>query len=268
MIGRSLGRRWLVAACAVIYFFLMLPILVVFPISLSSAPYMQFPPPGFSWQWYERYLDDPQWIDATWRSLYIGSSTAVLALLLGVPLAFSLVRSRFWGRVLVDRLALAPIIVPTIILSVAVYGVFAKLKLIGEAALLTKVHDVAHTVLALPFVVLVVTAGLRDFDRTLEQAAEGLGASRWRTLARVTLPLLRPSLVSAGLLAFLSSFDEVVVALFLAGPNMTLPKKMFDNIMMEIDPTIAAVSVIQILLVSVVMVLIGRFGRGLKDSAR
>ena len=262
MIGRSLGRRWLVAACAVIYFFLMLPILVVFPISLSSAPYMQFPPPGFSWQWYERYLDDPQWIDATWRSLYI--STAVLALLLGVPLAFSLVRSRFWGRVLVDRLALAPIIVPTIILSVAVYGVFAKLKLIGAWYGLV----LAHTVLALPFVVLVVTAGLRDFDRTLEQAAEGLGASRWRTLARVTLPLLRPSLVSAGLLAFLSSFDEVVVALFLAGPNMTLPKKMFDNIMMEIDPTIAAVSVIQILLVSVVMVLIGRFGRGLKDSAR
>ena len=262
--ARNPDWRWLVAACAVIYFFLMLPILVVFPISLSSAPYMQFPPPGFSWQWYERYLDDPQWIDATWRSLYIGSSTAVLALLLGVPLAFSLVRSRFWGRVLVDRLALAPIIVPTIILSVAVYGVFAKLKLIGAWYGLV----LAHTVLALPFVVLVVTAGLRDFDRTLEQAAEGLGASRWRTLARVTLPLLRPSLVSAGLLAFLSSFDEVVVALFLAGPNMTLPKKMFDNIMMEIDPTIAAVSVIQILLVSVVMVLIGRFGRGLKDSAR
>ena len=109
---------------------------------------------------------------------------------------------------------------------------------------------------------------LRDFDRSLEQAAEGLGASRWKTLARITLPLLRPSLVSAGLLAFISSFDEVVVALFLAGANMTLPKKMFDNIMMEIDPTIAAVSVMQILLVSVVLVLIGRFGRGLKDSAR
>ena len=113
-------------AGALIYFFLMLPILVVFPISLSSAPYLQFPPPGLSWQWYERYLDDPQWIDATWRSLYIGGATAVLALLLGVPLAFSLVRGRFFGRVLVDRLALAPIIVPTIILSVAVYGVFAS----------------------------------------------------------------------------------------------------------------------------------------------
>ena len=264
MSGKPLSRRLLIAAGALIYFFLMLPLLVVFPISLSSAPYLQFPPPGLSWQWYERYLGDPQWIDATWRSLYIGCATAVLALLLGVSLAFSLVRGRFWGRVLVDRLALAPIIVPTIILSVAVYGVFAKLKLIGTWYGLV----LAHTVLALPFVVLVMVAGLRDFDRSLEQAAAGLGASRWRTLARVTLPLLRPSLVSAGLLAFISSFDEVVVALFLTGANMTLPKKMFDNILMEIDPTIAAVSVIQILLVSIVMVLIGRFGRGLKESAR
>ncbi len=261
---RSLSRRLLVISCGLIYFFLMLPLLVVFPISLSSAPYMQFPPPGLSWQWYERYLDDPQWIDATWRSLYIGGATAVLALALGVPLAFALVRGTFFGRVLIDRLALAPVIVPTIILSVAAYGLFAKLKLIGTWYGLV----IAHTVLALPFVVLVLGAGLRDFDRSLEQAAEGLGASRWRTLARITLPLLRPSLVSAGLLAFISSFDEVVVALFLAGANMTLPKKMFDNIMMEIDPTIAAVSVMQILLVSIVLVLIGRFGRGLKDSAR
>lgn len=264
MNSKSNSRRLLVAACTLIYFFLMLPLLVVFPISLSSAPYMQFPPPGLSWQWYERYLDDPQWIDATWRSLYVGGATAVLALVLGVPLAFALVRSRFPGRALLDRLALAPLIVPTIILSVAIYGMFAKLKLVGTWYGLV----VAHTVLALPFVVLVLAAGLRDFDRALEQAAAGLGASRWQTLRRITLPLLRPSLVSAGLLAFISSFDEVVVALFLAGANMTLPKKMFDNIMMEIDPTIAAVSVIQILLVSVVLVLIGRFGRGLRDSAR
>ena len=259
-----MSRRALVIACAAIYFFLMLPLLVVFPISLSSAAYMQFPPPGLSWQWYERFLDDPQWVDATVRSLYVGVATAVLALALGVPLAFSLVRGKFPGRVLIDRLALAPVIVPTIILSVAVYGLFAKLKLIGAWYGLV----VAHTVLALPFVVLVMTAGLRDFDRGLEQAAAGLGAGRVRTLLRVTLPLLRPSLVSAGLLAFISSFDELVVALFLAGPNMTLPKKMFDNILMEIDPTIAAVSVMQILLVSVVLVLIGRFGRGLKASSR
>lgn len=259
-----MSRRVLIVACAAIYLFLMLPLLVVFPISLSSAAYMQFPPPGLSWQWYARYFDDPQWVDATVRSLYIGGATAILALALGVPLAFSLVRAKFIGRVLVDRLALAPLIVPTIILSVSLYGLFAKLKLIGEWYGLV----IAHTVLALPFVVLVMSAGLRDFDRGLEQAAEGLGASRVRTLLRVTLPLLRPSLVSAGLLAFISSFDELVVALFLAGPNMTLPKKMFDNILMEIDPTIAAVSVMQILLVSIVLVLIGRFGRGLSGSAR
>lgn len=259
-----MSRRLLIVACAAIYFFLMLPLVVVFPISLSSAAYMQFPPPGFSWQWYERFLDDPQWIDATVRSLYIGVATAVFALVLGVPLAFVLVRAKFFAKALVDRLALAPLIVPTIILSVSVYWLFAKLKLIGEWYGLA----IVHTVLALPFVVLVMSAGLRDFDRALEQAAEGLGASRVSILLRVTLPLLKPSLVSAGLLAFLSSFDELVVALFLAGPNMTLPKKMFDNILMEIDPTIAAVSVMQILLVSVVLVLIGRFGRGLRGSAR
>jgi putative spermidine/putrescine transport system permease protein len=259
-----MSRRALVVACTAIYIFLMLPLLVVFPISLSSAAYMQFPPPGLSWQWYERFLDDPQWVDATVRSLYVGVATAILALALGVPLAFSLVRGKFPGRWLVDRIALAPLIVPSIILSIAVYGMFAKLKLIGEWYGLV----IAHTVLALPFVVLVMSAGLRDFDRGLEQAAEGLGASRTRALLKITLPLLRPSLVSAGLLAFISSFDELVVALFLAGPNMTLPKKMFDNILMEIDPTIAAVSVLQILLVSIVLVLIGRFGRGLSGSAR
>ena len=259
-----MSRRLLIAACSAIYVFLMLPLAVVFPISLSSAPYMQFPPPGFSTRWYDRFFEDPQWIEATVRSLYVGGATALLALALGVPLAFSLARGRFAGRVLLDRLALAPLIVPTIILSVGLYGLFAKLKMIGEWYGLV----VAHTVLALPFVVLVMVAGLRDFDRGLEQAAEGLGASRVRTLLRVTLPLLRPSLVSAGLLAFISSFDELVIALFLAGPNMTLPKKMFDNILMEIDPTIAAVSVMQILLVSIVLVLIGRFGRGLRDSAR
>lgn len=258
------SRHALVAFCALVYFFLLLPLLVVFPISLSSAPYMQFPPPGLSWQWYERYLDDPQWIDATVRSLQVGVATAVLSLALGVPLSFALIRGRFYARETVDRLAMAPLIVPHIILSVAVYGLFARLKLIGEWYGLV----VAHTVLALPFVVLVMGAGLRDFDRSLEQAAEGLGASRWRTLTRITLPLLRPSLVSAGLLAFITSFDEVVVALFLSGARMTLPKKMFDNILMEIDPTIAAVSVMQILLVSLVLVLIGRFGRGLNATAR
>lgn len=255
---RSVGRLLLAGFAGLVFLFLMLPLLVVFPISVSSASYLQFPPPGFSWQWYERYLDDPGWIDATVRSVQAASLCTVLAMALGVPLSFFLARSRLAGARLLDRLAAAPIIVPTIILSIALYGVFARLQLIGEWYGVA----VAHTVLALPFVVILVGAGLRTFDQAQEQAAAGLGASWPRIMWRVTLPQLRPSLISAAFLAFISSFDELVVAMFLSGASMTLPKKMFDNIMMEIDPTIAAVSVLQILLVGACLGLASLFGRG------
>ena len=191
------------------------------------------------------------------RSVGIGVTTTVLAMALGVPLAFCVTRGRFPGRALLDRMAAAPIIVPTIVLSIAVYGLFSKLKLIGQWYGIA----LAHTVLALPFVVILVGAGLKTFDRSLEQAAIGLGAGRLRAVWRVTLPQIRPSLVSAAFLAFITSFDELVVAMFLSGARMTLPKKMFDNILMEIDPTIAAVSVLQILFISVLLFFVMRFGR-------
>ena len=255
---RSAGRAALTLFVCTVFAFLMLPLLVVFPISVSSASYLQFPPPGFSWQWYQRYLDDPSWIDATVRSLKAGLLCTALAMGFGVPLAFALVRSRLRGMRAVDRLVAAPVIVPTIILSIAVYSLFARLQLIGAWHGLA----VAHAVLALPFVVILVSAGLRTFDEAQEQAAMGLGASWPVAVLRVTLPQLRPSLVSAGFLAFITSFDELVVAMFLSGASMTLPKKMFDNIMMEIDPTIAAVSVLQILLVGACLGLAALFGRG------
>jgi len=252
------GRIVLGAAAALIFAFLILPLVVVFPLSVSSAPYLEFPPPGLSWRWYENYFGDPVWIDATLRSLKIATSAMLLSLLVGTPLAFSLVRGRYPGRALLDRLAAAPMIVPAIVFSVAVYGLFAKLKLIGAWYGIA----LAHTVLALPLVVIVIGAGLRGFDEALEAAALGLGASRWQAVRRVTLPQIRPSLVSAALLAFVTSFDELVVAMFLAGSEMTLPKKMFDNIRMEIDPTIAAVSVLQIVLIVLAVLIAQRFGRG------
>jgi putative spermidine/putrescine transport system permease protein len=244
--------------CAPIFLFLMLPLVVVFPLSVSSAPYLQFPPPGLSLRWYESYFGDPVWIDATIRSLVIAATTTLGSLLVGMPLAFSLVRGRYPGRMLLDRLAIAPMIVPTIIISVAVYGIFAKLRLIGAWYGIA----LAHTILALPFVVIVLGAGLRGLDESLEQAALGLGASRWQAVRRVTLPEIRPSIVTAAVLAFITSFDELVVAMFLAGSQMTLPKKMFDNIRMEIDPTIAAVSVLQILVITAGLLIAQRFGRG------
>ena len=252
------GRLLLAALAGLVYLFLQLPLLIVFPISFSSAQYLQFPPPGWSLQWYERYLNSPNWLTPTWLSLKVAMATTALSLLLGVPLAFGLTRARFWGRDAIEKLSMAPIIVPTIVLSIALYGLFAKLKLIGAWYGIA----IAHTLLALPFVVALVVAGLRDFDVNQELAALGLGASRWRAVWHVTLPQIRPSLVSAAFLAFISSFDELVVAMFLGGANMTLPKKMFDNIRMEIDPTIAAISALQIVLVSALLALAARFGRG------
>jgi putative spermidine/putrescine transport system permease protein len=245
------GRTLLRTASALVFAFLMLPLLVLFPISFSSGSYLRFPPPGFSLRWYAAYFGDTTWIDATYRSLQIGAATTVLALALGVPLAFGLTRGRFRGRSLIENGIAAPIIVPHIVLSIAIYGLFSRLGLIGEWYGVA----VAHTMLALPFVVIVLLAGLRDFDVNLELAARGLGAGRLAAVRTVTLPILASSVYSAAFLAFITSFDELVVAMFIAGANMTLPKKMFDNILSEIEPTVAAVSVMQIMLISALLML-------------
>jgi putative spermidine/putrescine transport system permease protein len=256
--GAPRGSAALGIVAAAVFAFLMLPLLVVFPISVSSASYLQFPPPGFSWQWYQRYLEDPDWIEATIRSFKVAFLCTGLSMALGVPLSFALVRSRLRAMLFADRLVAAPIIVPNIIISIAVYSLFSRLQLIGVWYGIA----VAHTILALPFVVILVSAGLRTFDEAQEQAAMGLGASWPVAVWRITLPQLRPSLIAAAFLAFVTSFDELVIAMFLSGASMTLPKKMFDNIMLEIDPTIAAVSVLQILLACVCLGAAALFGRG------
>jgi len=260
--GRSRGRPALNAYVAAVFLFLMLPLFIVFPISFSSASYLQFPPPGYSLRWYQAYVDDPVWLAATVRSLKIAASTTVLAAVLGTLLAFSLVRGRYPGREWVNQVGAMPLIVPTIIYSVAVYGLFAQLRLIGDWRGIV----LGHTVHAIPYVVVIMTAALRTFDIGLENAAMGLGASRLRAIWRVTLPQMRPALVSAIFLAFISSFDELVIAMFLGGANMTLPKKMFDNILNAIDPTIAAVSVLQILVVSIALLVSARFGTGARPA--
>ncbi len=256
-LGRS--ARWLLGAWTVlVLLFLLAPLAVVFPLSFSSSSYLQFPPPGWSLRWYQAYLNDSTWIDATWRSFKVAAATTVLSTVLGTLLSFSLVRGRYPGKEFVNQLSLMPLIVPVIVYSIAVYGLFAKLRMIGawEAIVL------GHTVHAIPFVVIVVTAALRTFDIAQEHAAMSLGASKARAVWHVTLPQIRPSIVSAAFLAFISSFDELVVAMFLGGSNMTLPKKMFDNIVNEIDPTIAAVSVLQVVLVTAVLLVVSKAGAG------
>ncbi len=246
------GRRFLIAYASAVFFFLMAPLVIVFPLSVSSATYLEFPPPGLSLQWFHHYFASPSWMEATALSFEVAVATASLSLALGVPLAFHLARGR--GRimaVLLDQLTTLPLVVPSIITAVAIYGLFAPLRLIGTWYGLV----IAHTVLGLPFVVIVVAAALRNFDMSLEQAALGLGAGRGRAILHVTFPQIRASLFTGAFFAFMASFDDLVLALFLSGSNMTLPKKTFENVMFSIDPTIAAVSVLQILFVTSLSVL-------------
>ena len=239
-----LGRRHpaLMALALAIVVFLIAPLAVVIPISFSAAKYLTFPPPGWSMQWYARYFGSREWMTATERSFEVAVLTTIAATAVGTAAALAL-RRPFRGRSLIRLIILAPLVVPVIIVAVAIYGLYARLKLVGTLHGLV----LAHTVLALPFVVVIVSATLHGLDETLELAAQNLGANRWQTFRLVTLPLIRPGVVSAALLAFITSFDEVVVAIFVGGTHAaTLPKQMWDGIRTEIDPTVAAVSTLLI----------------------
>jgi putative spermidine/putrescine transport system permease protein len=254
-----LGRRnpAVLAFGLAVLAFLSLPILVVLPISFSAAKYLTFPPPGWSTQWYARYFGSREWMAATERSVEVALLTMVTATALGTAAALAL-RRPFRGKSLVQLAVMAPLVVPVIITAIAVYGLYARLRLVGTLPGLV----LAHTVLALPFVVVVVGATLRGFDETLELAAQNLGANRWQTFRLVTLPLIRPGIVSAALLAFITSFDEIVVAIFVSGTRAaTLPKQMWDGIRTEIDPTVAAVSSLLIVVTALVMGALALVGR-------
>ena len=261
-IHRFFSGKWLFyLLCALIFMFLVLPVFVIVPISFSSARFLQFPPKGFSLQWYVEYFTSRNWVYATVRSFQVGILTMIMATILGTLASFAIVRGDFRGKRLVYGIILSPLIIPVIITSVAIYYFFAKLHLVGTLWGLV----LAHTVLAIPFVVVNVTATLQGFDITLERAALSLGANRLVTFMKVTFPLIWPGIVSGSLFAFITSFDEVVVAMFLAGSKPTLPKQMWDGIRIAINPTITAVAslliVFSILLLLSLHVLTGRSQR-------
>jgi putative spermidine/putrescine transport system permease protein len=243
---RSAPRRinlWLGIAAGVVFFYLIFPILVIIPLSFSSATYLSFPPPGFSLQWYENFFDRRDWLEASELSIWIALTAMALSVVLGTPAALGLVRGRFRGRQIINAFILSPLIAPAIIVAIGVYFFYAGIGLVGSPAALI----VAHTCLAVPFVVINVSATLHGFDERLEYAAMSLGATPWRTFWQVTLPIIRPGVLAGAVFAFISSFDELIVALFVSGTTaVTLPRKMFQSIRFEIDPTIAAVSTLLI----------------------
>jgi len=247
----ALPSAGLAIFCSLVLIFLMLPICIILPISFSASPYLEFPPRGFSLQWYYRYFQSSGWIDSTLLSIRVALVVTFLSTLIGTVASLGLARSRFRGKQVVNALIISPMVVPAIIIAVAFYFLFAGWRLIGTATGLI----LAHTVLALPFVVVNVTAALKGFDERLEQAAMNLGANRFQTFMRITLPLISPGVITGALFAFITSFDEIVVAIFIAGSRAaTLPKQMWDGIRMEINPTTAAVSSL-LVAVSVVLLL-------------
>ncbi len=193
--------------------FLMLPLIVVVPVSFVDAQFLSFPPQAYSLRWYQRFFTDPDFVSATLLSLGVGAGATLIAVLAGTSAAIALARYRFPGRRLIIGLVLAPAIVPVIILALGAYFAFARWGLLGNAAALTFVH----ATLALPFSVSLVTAALEQFDTTLERAARTLGAGPFQSFYYVTLPAIRPAILAAAVFGFFISFDDLVLALFLMG---------------------------------------------------
>lgn len=239
-------NRLLITLGIIAVVFVVAPLVIVVPMSFSNARSLQFPPPGYWLGYYHAYFTDMRWLRPTWNSIIIAAGTTVLTMILVVPATFALVRHRFAGKSFADVMLLMPLAVPHIVMAV---GYYSYLGMFG----LVQTHlgvILAHTCLSVPIAFLVLSANLKGFDRTLERAAQSLGASPVRTFIHVTLPILKPGLIISALFAFIQSFDETVVAIFISGRNAeTLPRKMFDSIRQEADPVIAVVSTLLFALV-------------------
>lgn len=234
--------------------FLLIPVLIVLPMSFSSASDLIFPPPGWSLRWFDALLSDEEWINAFSNSALIATLSATAALLFGSLAAYGLGRGQPRWRVAAEANLMLPLIVPSIITAIALYFFYARWHLLGTLAGLV----LAHTLLAVPFVVMVLGTAIRGFDVRMEQVAWSLGASWTQTMGRVVLPTLAPSLAAAWIFAFVISFDEVVTSVFLAGTINTVPKKMYNDLTMQVTPTITAVGTVLIVSTALVLLLVRR----------
>lgn len=258
-LGGHVRRLWLYALVGLVLAFLVLPTLIVVPMSFSDGNFLRFPPEQFSLRWYRAYVTSPVWLDATRISVSVAVMTAAIATPIGTAAALGLNQSRLRAAPLVVLALTTPLIVPIILVAIGVFFVFARLGLINTLTGLV----VAHSMMAIPFVVTVMLSRLQSFDMNQLRVAQSLGASPVWAFFTVGVPQLALSLVVAALLAFLTSFDEVIIALFISGGDRsTLTKLMFTNLRDQVDPTIAAVSTIliglSIVAVTAVLLLHGR----------
>jgi putative spermidine/putrescine transport system permease protein len=235
----TIGRIALGVFCTLVLLYLMLPVLIVIPMSFSSARFLSFPPPSLSLRWYREYLGNPSWMQATQVTLTVALLTVVIATPLGVTAAYAISQSRLRIMRLIHMTLLLPLVVPIIITAVGIFFVYARIGLVATMTGLV----LANVMLGLPYVVISVVAGLQSFDPTQEMVARSLGMNRLRSFFAVTLPQIKASVIAGGIFAFISAMDETIVGLFISGGQyQPLTKRMFTALRDEIDPTIAAIS--------------------------
>ncbi|MGY3473535.1 ABC transporter permease [Bradyrhizobium ottawaense] len=243
MIGGSLWARSIVAAIGIsAVLFLTAPLGIIIPMSFSSATTLTFPPPGASWRWYEAFFGDSRWMDAMWTSMLLALISSTLALVLSGFATYGLYRSTISQRGWAEANFIAPLFVPTIITAIALYFGLAKSGLLGTFMGLI----LAHAILNMPLCIMVLGVAIREFDQRIEQVAWSLGASWSLTIRKIVLPTLAPSVFAAWIFAFMGSFDEVIVTSFIAGTYETVPKIMFNRLILEVDPTITAIATLLI----------------------
>lgn len=246
----KLARGFIKAAVVFSVLFLALPLSVVIPMSFSSSQTLAFPPPSWSTQYYEVFLNSDKWMGAAAASFQVGIFSALIATTLGTMAAFALSQYKVPLRRSIQVVLLLPLVTPLVVAAIGFYRVYLGWGIANSVLGLT----LAHAGLAMPFVLLSVVASLRKYDPRLSKAAASLGATPLRTFFRVTLPAIRPGVIAGGFLAFLFSFNETVVAIFLvASRAQTLPKLMWDGILLEVDPVISVVATLMTLLTVAVL---------------
>ena len=218
---------------------LMAPIVIVTILAFGNQGYMKFPPEAYSLRWFETFFGDPRWRSALWSSTVIALIACVVSTLLGFFAAYAFVRSDVRGKKLLLSFMLLPLIVPHVITAIAMYFMSGPFKLVGNVFWI----GICHACIALPIVLLILLSALQNVDINLERAALSLGSSRFGVFTKVVVPLALPGIISAALFAFLASFDELVISLFLAGvKSETLPVRIWNSLHLQVEPVIAAVS--------------------------
>mgnify|MGYP006143638863 FL=1 len=244
--------KWmLVAICTLMVLFLLLPILFIVALSFGSSRWLIFPPPDWTLKWYGELFADPRWLGAALTSAKIGVIVMVLSVVLGLLASLALVRGKFRGRAVLRAFFLTPMVLPVVIVAVALYAAFLRLGLNGTLTGFV----IAHLIVALPFAIITISGALETFDPAIEDAAILCGASPWEARLRITLPGIRHGMFSAAIFSFLISWDEVVLAIFMASPSLqTLPVKVWTTLRQDLTPVIAAASTLLVALTVLLMI--------------